>query len=226
MLAQRLWLWHPQRVLGLAMLNVAYNAPAPGPFDLEAVLQTTKAAFGRGLFYYWRLFTSDEGPGILEAHLESLFTAIHAKKLDHMNDTFATEDGMKDYLLADTRRELAPYATPQMQEEFVARFRRDGFAAPLQWYRAVKENVQWEVERKVPEERFKVTVPALYVGCTHDNVCLPAFIHGAVGKGLLPDLMIRELDSSHWCPFEKPKELGEVVLEYLGANFGGGKGML
>jgi soluble epoxide hydrolase/lipid-phosphate phosphatase len=202
------------------MLNVAYNPPG-GPYDLEKTLKLFKQAFGQGLHYYWRLFTSDEGPGILEAHLESLFTALHAKKLDHMKDTFTTEDGMRNYLLADKRQELAEYATPEMQREFVERFRRDGFEAPLQWYRAVKENVQWGVEQTIPEERFKVTVPALFVGCTHDNVCLPALIYRSVQAGLLPDLMIRELDSSHWVPFEKPKELGGVVMEYLNDKFGG-----
>ena len=144
-----------------------------------------------------------------------------------MNDTFTAPDGMKNYLLADTRQPLAAYATPAMQEAFVARFQRDGFAAPLQWYRATTENVHWAVEQKIPEARFKVAVPALYVGCTRDNVCLPALNQRAVDAGLLPNLMVRELESSHWCPFEKPDELGEVVLEFLGKNFGGGaKGML
>jgi soluble epoxide hydrolase / lipid-phosphate phosphatase len=204
------------------MLNAAYGPPT-GPFDLEQTLVLTKQAFGHGLYYYWRLFASDEGPAILNAHLESLFTALHAKKLDHMKDTFTTEDGMKNYLLSDTKQELADYATPKMQEDFVKRFERDGFAAPLQWYRALKENVHWEVEQKIPQERFKVTVPALFVGCDHDNVCLTALIYQSVKAGLLPDLMIRELDCSHWVPFEKPKELGEVVMEYLGAKFGDGK---
>jgi soluble epoxide hydrolase/lipid-phosphate phosphatase len=204
------------------MLNVAYNPPG-GPFDLEETLKLTKQVFGHGLYYYWRLFTSDEGPGILNAHLESLFTALHAKKLDHMKETFTTEDGMRNYLLLDTRQELAEYATLKMQEGFVSRFQRDGFEAPLQWYRATKENVHWGVEQMIPEERFRVTVPALFVGCSHDNVCLSALIHRSVQAGLLPDLMIRELDSSHWCPFEKPKELGEIVLEYLDGKFGAGK---
>jgi soluble epoxide hydrolase / lipid-phosphate phosphatase len=202
------------------MLNVAYSLPT-GPFDLEAMLKFFKQTFGQGLYYYWRLFTSDEGPSILNAHLESLFTALHAKKLDHMKDTFATEDGMKNYLLADTRQELAAYATPEMQREFVARFQRDGFAAPLQWYRAVTENVHWGVEQKIPGQRLKVTVPALFVACTHDNVCLPVLIQQSVQAGLLPDLVVRELDSSHWSPFEKPEELGAVVREWLDGNFGG-----
>lgn len=69
---------------------------------------------------------------------------------------------MCNYLLSDTRRELDDYATPEIQREFVARFQRDGFAAPLQWYRACAANVHWAVEQRIPEERFKVTVPALF----------------------------------------------------------------
>jgi len=201
------------------MLNVAYSPPS-GPFDLEGTLTLFKQAFGSGLYYYWRLFASDEGPAILNGHLESLFTALHAKKRDHMRDTFATEDGMRNYLLSDTRRELDDYATPEMQREFVARFQRDGFAAPLQWYRACAGNVHWAVEQRIPEERFKVTVPALFVGCTHDNVCLPVFNQTAVERGWLPDLVVRELDSSHWCPYEKPEELGAAVREWLDRKFG------
>lgn len=65
------------------MLDVAYGPPSK-PFDLEGTLTFFKQAFGSGLYYYWRLFTSDEGPAILNGHLESLFTALHAKKHDHM----------------------------------------------------------------------------------------------------------------------------------------------
>lgn len=127
---------------------------------------------------------------------------------------------MRNYLLADTRQELDDYATPEMQRDFVAMFQRDGFAAPLQWYRASAGNVHWAVEQRIPEERFKVTVPALFVGCTHDNVCLPVLNQAAVERGLLPDLVVRELDSSHWCPLEKPAELGVAVREWLDGKFG------
>lgn len=48
--AQRLYNLHADRVIGLVMVNIAYRAPSPEPFDLDKVIAMTTQVYGYGLF--------------------------------------------------------------------------------------------------------------------------------------------------------------------------------
>lgn len=49
-LAQRLYNYHADRVIGLVMLNVALIPPTPEPFDLDEVIKLTTQFFGYGTY--------------------------------------------------------------------------------------------------------------------------------------------------------------------------------
>jgi soluble epoxide hydrolase/lipid-phosphate phosphatase len=49
-IAQRLYNFHPDRVIGLVMLNVSYLVPTPEPFDLDKTIALTTQFFGYGTF--------------------------------------------------------------------------------------------------------------------------------------------------------------------------------
>ena len=193
--AQRLWLFHPVRVSALVLLNVGVFPVAE--FGLGAVLAATTQAIGYGTYHYWRLYESGEAGPLQDRHIESVFTMMHRAKQDHMLDTLCTPDGMKNYLLANTKDPTAAYATPEMRRAFVVRMARDGFTAPSCWYTATLENRNYPVEKDLPPERQVVTVPTLFVCCLHDNVCHPAFTKVGEQLGLLPNLEVAAIDSSH-----------------------------
>lgn len=64
-LAARFYLFHPARVVGIVLLNVAYSPPTHNgpPFDLGAMLEMTEKNIGRPLFTYWQLFTAPRWTG-------------------------------------------------------------------------------------------------------------------------------------------------------------------
>jgi soluble epoxide hydrolase/lipid-phosphate phosphatase len=217
-LAQRFWIFHPERCCGLAIVNVAYRGKPLGPTNLDQLREASTAAIGYFGFSFWYLLSSTEGPEILDAHLLSLFDAIHGTP-DSWMKTMCIEDGLKNWLLQDRTQPLAPYANEAMKRRFVARLSKAGFAAPLCWYYATMGSVQYDAEKDIPAERYVVSVPSLFVAGMLDRACVPTAIRPSIEQGLLPSLTVEELDAGHWSMLAKPHEMGEVFLRWLGNNF-------
>jgi soluble epoxide hydrolase/lipid-phosphate phosphatase len=216
-LAARLYNFHPERVKGLVTLNVAYVPPRGQPFHLDEMNAMMTQRIGYGSFWYWYLFTSEEGPKILDAHVESFFTALHGDPATWM-DIFCKKDGLKNYLLENRKQDVLQYATSEMREAFVKRMTEDGFTAPLLWYKAMVENRDLEAE-KVLHETSVVKVPLLFIAATKDLLGPPAAIQGPAQMGLLPDLTINEIDAGHWSMLAKPQEVGESLTKWLKSKF-------
>jgi soluble epoxide hydrolase / lipid-phosphate phosphatase len=134
-------------------------------------------------------------------------------------DIFCKKDGLKNYLLEDRTQEVLPYATPEMREAFMKRMTKDGFTAPLLWYKAMIEGRDVNAEKKVLSETSVVKVPTLFIAATKDPLGLPAAIKQPVQLGLLPDLTIDEIDAGHWCMLAKPQEVGEALTKWLKGKF-------
>lgn len=165
------------------------------------------------------LLASHRRTQICGAHLDSFFDAAHDKPEAWM-DTLCAKDGLKNYLLQDKKAvNLQPYATDEMRKHFVARLKRDGWAAPMCWYRAVVEGHQYESEKDLPAENYTVKVPYLFIAGMKDYVCLPALIEQPKSQGLLPKLTVEKIDTGHWCMFAKPKEVGEMFTRWLRGNY-------
>ncbi|KAI1631419.1 epoxide hydrolase-like protein [Biscogniauxia mediterranea] len=227
--AQRLYNFHPGRVAGLVMLNVGYAPPSPERFDLAAFNAQTEATFGYPLFAYQEFFVSAEARRILDADPGRFYDGIHGAGRDWMRELFCVRGNMRKWMLDEGEEgkgerwtvEPRPYVVrdPGARDAFVARFRRDGFAAPLCYYRAVSENVQSEAARRVPAENHVVRVPALYIICSQDAVCRPESSAAAKKAGLLPDIEEATIDSGHWSPYEKPDEIAELMNSFLERRF-------
>lgn len=215
--AQRVDNLHASRVCGLVMVNVAYLPPSGSPFDLDAILAATQGLFGYGTYWYWKLFASDEGPRILDAHLNSFFDLAYGSPGTWL-DTLCQPDGTEKWLLQDTRRPPESFVTETQREAFIQRMSRDKFDGPLLWYRASVRGVQDESELAVPKENIAVHVPTLFVAGTKDVVCLPELIKPSVQTGLLPHLTIVNIDTGHWPMHAKPQELGDSVVAWLKRN--------
>jgi soluble epoxide hydrolase/lipid-phosphate phosphatase len=100
-------------------------------------------------FSFWYLLSSPEGAEILDAHLPSLFDALHGNPESWM-EMMCVEDGLKNWLLQDKTQPLASYASEAMKRDFVAQMSKGGFAAPLCWYQATMGSVQYDSEQDVP----------------------------------------------------------------------------
>ncbi len=103
--------------------------------------------------------------------------------------------------------------TPDEMDAFVETFERTGFTGGINWYRNFTRN--WERSADVPT---KVTQPALMVMAELDAVLPPSAADGM--ETYVPDLekvLIR--GSGHWTQQEKPEEVNQAILGWLGTRF-------
>ncbi|KAI4798725.1 alpha/beta-hydrolase [Aureobasidium sp. EXF-8845] len=211
-LAQRFYNYYPDRVLGLVMVNVAYNAPGDSPFDLDATNEMTKKYFGYPTFAYWYLMAAEDGYKTLDDNIEGVFKVLHGAPHTWL-DTVCAPDGLKTFLLENKTQPTEPYATEEMKQTFVSRFSRDGFAAPTCWYKATVDGHQSFEAQKV--KAVTVDVPSLFIGFDSDKVCRPEMIGMSVMKGLLPKLTNVVLEGGHWGLHANADKFGKTVVEWL-----------
>jgi len=219
-LAQRFYLHHPEFVTGIVLLNVAYLPPGENKFDLATVNNFTEQIFGYPQFAYWELFSADDGHQIINANLEKFWEVLHGDVDEWMKKMFCVRGAMKKFLLSDEHVPLKPYAKdPKWKNDFMERFKKDGFEAPLQWYKATVNNVQWESDRTIRKELLTVQIPMLYIGCTGDAVCRTDMIEIPRKAGLLPDLEVQTIECAHWCAMEKPDEVSRHIRDFVTKRF-------
>jgi pimeloyl-ACP methyl ester carboxylesterase len=179
--------------------------------------------FGYPLLSYWYVLTAADGPELLVRNPDRTFNMLHDK--DRLQEFFCTPDTMRATLSAEKDDELTfelrPYARDEaLRKTFVERMRRDGFEAPVCWYKATTRNLQHNVDVKLPEDRDVVNVPTLYIGCKQDVVCRPEIMYESINKGLLPQLEQAEMiDAGHWAAYEKPAEVVTRLEEWLKRKF-------
>ncbi|KAL1858269.1 hypothetical protein Daus18300_010015 [Diaporthe australafricana] len=218
--AQMLWNLYPERVSGLAMVNVPYMGAARGPFDLDAVLEQSTQAFGYGVYWYWKLFTADDGGKVLGENSDILFDVAHAQSTDLWMETFCKEGGMRKALVTrgegyDLKRRS--YATEEVKKAFIERGKRDGFEGPVCWY---KSHVFGHQSEEPNPDNQVVNVPSLFLGYHDDIVCRKEGILPSIQAGALPQLTNVSLQGGHWGLLEFPDEFGKAVTEWLQKAYG------
>jgi pimeloyl-ACP methyl ester carboxylesterase len=96
---------------------------------------------------------------------------------------------------------------------FTDAFAAGGFTGPINWYRNFKHN--WKSTRGVDQT---VRVPTLFIGATEEMVASPKQVEAM--RPHVPDLEICWIqDCGHWTQQEKPEELNQVLLEWLGRRY-------
>lgn len=219
--ASRMYNYHPNRCAGLVNICIAYVPPSRQPFDLDAVNKMTEQAFGYPVYSYWYLFTADDGPAVLGDNIERLYAALHGHG-DDMKNAILGPNALRDYLTkGGPDISLLPYAQkPEFKQAFLDRMARDGFEAPLCWYRAAVSNLQMECDKELPEGVETVNVPTLYIHAKDDPVGRPESMYGSIQAGLLPHLEQAEtIEASHWVMLEKPEEVVERLEKWLGKHY-------
>jgi soluble epoxide hydrolase / lipid-phosphate phosphatase len=214
-LAQRFYNIHPDRCAGLIMLNVAVTPQPQGPVILDQLGPIMIKSLGYFPSAYWYLFTDPvDGPALMGDHIESLFTALHAEPTSWM-DTLCAKDGIRNWLEQDKKGPVQDYATDAMRQEFIKRMSRDGFTAPLCYYRAMVGGIFYEQTKELPAERYIIKVPYLFVAGMQDIICRPQAIEQAKASGLTPNLTVEEVDAGHWCMLAKSEEVGQILVKWL-----------
>jgi soluble epoxide hydrolase / lipid-phosphate phosphatase len=214
-LAGRLWLWHPERVVAVILLNVAYVPPSRDKFDLDVFNDSMEKLTGLRRYSYWYPFTAPYGAQLLKDKIESFWTALHGEG-NNFEDTLCHPGALEDYLRNNKTVPVRPYAQDTaLKDAWISRLSEQGFEGPLNWYKAQLQGIHWEVEKDIPVERLKITVPVLFIAALKDAVCLKQNIYFAEKAGLLPDLKIEDVVSGHWQTLEAPEKTGPIMATFL-----------
>lgn len=140
-MAHRMWLWYPERVVGVLLFNHAY-AP-PRPLDLDKFNAQTRQITGLPRFAYWEILVEPDAPRILRANIESVWASLHGRPKDWVEKMLCSYGALREFVENDRRVPLRPYAEdPKIKDNWIARFTRDGFEAPLRWYIAHVRGLQ------------------------------------------------------------------------------------
>ena len=137
-----------------------------------------------------------------------------------MKDFFTNPDAFPTYLVADTPEpEVRPYAQdPAFREHYLNKFKNDPLEGAMNYYIAMKDNIQSESDKHIPDEDYRIKVPFLYVGADQDAVCRPEMLDAS--RGLIDDCEEGPIaHSGHWSPYEAPKEMADPMIDWLKKKF-------
>ncbi|KAF2163664.1 hypothetical protein M409DRAFT_25852 [Zasmidium cellare ATCC 36951] len=221
-LASKFHAFAPERVCGLVTLGTTYLPPSPYPFDFEQIRGMQEQYVGYCSIWYFPLFTSEKGYRVIDENVENMFTALHGGG-DRMKEVCCYEGAMENWLRkpSNVEKEVLPYArNDQFRQEWIDRMKQNSFRAPLDWYKATAQSLDFEAENDALKAgNHVVKVPYLFVAALKDPLAPSAAVQGPIAQGLLPDVTLEEVDASHWCMLERPAEVGQAVVRWLSSKF-------
>ncbi|WP_340116298.1 alpha/beta hydrolase [Pelagibius sp. 7325] len=84
-------------------------------------------------------------------------------------------------------------------------------------WEGLARQVELDLSLDVTSEAARVAVPALVLGCRHDQI-VPPDIHARALAAAIPGAVYTELESGHCAPFEVPEALLDLVEPFLLRN--------
>ena len=207
-------LLHPDRFAGV----VGICAP-PVPRPRVPTTQAFRRIFGDNFFYI--LYFQEPGPADAELNRDPATTI---QKLlgsatvsgDALIDKRMVEPGPQGFLARIPERDGLPdWLSRDEFDYYVGEFTRNGFTAPLNWYRCFDRN--WELTAPHPSglPAATITVPSLFIGGTEDPTLAYTPRHRAreLVTGDYHEVMVD--GGGHWLPQERPAAVNAALLEFL-----------
>jgi len=202
-------LLHPDRFAGVVGLSVP-----PVPRSKVPTTHAFRKVFGDNFFYI--LYFQE--PGAADAELNRDPATTMRKLMGSLTPSDETaalrmlQAGPEGFL--DRIPEpggLPAWISQDEFEHYVTEFTRNGFTAPLNWYRCFDRN--WELTALTPANT--IDVPSLFVGGTADPTLAYTPRHRVreVVSGDYREVMID--GAGHWLQQERPAEVNEALLDFL-----------
>lgn len=211
----------PDRCLAAVHIGIAYMPPMPVMPDLETLNALTEQQVGYPRYSYFHLFTAPDAPALFAKQPESVWHVMHGDKKDWTKYVFCTPNAMREWIEAGkTDVRLKPYAQDErLKEEWKSEKRSAADWEPtFCWYRAFTEGIQAEADSTISQDRYKLQVPVLTIMCTGDGVNPVETLEAPKQAGMFADLTEKVMEVGHWCTYEQPKELSELIVEFLKAK--------
>jgi pimeloyl-ACP methyl ester carboxylesterase len=200
---------HPDRFAGVAVLSVP-----PVPRSRVPTTQAFRRLFGDNFFYI--LYFQEPGPADAELNRDPATTMRRLMgtltTADEVNALRMLAPGPEGFLdRIPEPNSLPDWLSQDEFDHYVAEFTRNGFTAPLNWYRCFDRN--WELTETTPAET--IAVPSLFIGGTADPTLAytPRDRAREVVSGDYREVMID--GAGHWIQQERPDEINAELLGFL-----------
>lgn len=203
-------LLHPDRFAGVAGLSVP-----PVPRSRVPTTQAFRRIFGDNFFYI--LYFQEPGPADAELNrdpattMRKLFGSL-TTATDDAAAVLMVQPGPEGFIARIPEPDGLPdWISEDEFDHYVDEFTRNGFTAPINWYRCFDRN--WELTATTPAAT--IAVPSLFIGGTADPTLAYTPRHRVrdVVSGDYREVMIE--GAGHWLMEERPGEVNEVLLDFL-----------
>ncbi|MFV8048964.1 alpha/beta fold hydrolase [Mycobacterium sp. 48b] len=196
-------LFYPDRVRAVVAMSVPPVPRAPAP-----PTQIWRKIVGDNFFYI--LYFQE--PGVADV-------ALGDDPRQSLRRSLAME-GLAEPPENLTDRPLPPlpdWTSPEEFEHYVRAYTETGFTGPLNWYRNFDRNWELTDPDSGVTARQTISVPTLFLAGTADPV-LSFTPRDRVREVVTGDYREVLIDGAgHWLQQERPGEVNEVLLEFLGA---------
>lgn len=239
--AQRFYLHHRDRCVGLCILSLAYQVPSDKHLSLYDENRRTAQRFGYPQWSYWEFFTAPDAPDLMRENVERFWEVNNGNYPSPlaeengrdiwMREMFCVKNGMREYVTGTGRWAgksvpLKDYPEGEKQKQrFVERMSRDGFEGPVCYYLNLTNNCNVEDDAALANSKNsgkdlrKIEVPMLYIGQTGDWVCRTDLMSDAKAEGLVDDLEEKVVEAGHWCLYECPDTIAKNISPWLQKRF-------
>jgi len=211
-LCSRLANYHQDRFIGFAFLALNYFPPSPD-FDIEALNALSFKEFGYTNFGYWTFFAREDAAQIIESHINAFFSLGYSTGDPELwKEHFCTVGSLEKWLKAD--RTGNPTISAEEFDLHIEELKKNGFASPLNWYKAFVYKLTPKDDAEIPKEKYQVAKPVFYAACLKDAACV-----AAIGKHITaencPNATVVEYDVGHWVTHEATDKLNKDLQNWV-----------
>ncbi|KAI6040381.1 Alpha/Beta hydrolase protein [Pisolithus marmoratus] len=204
LIGARFALWHPDRLLALAILSVPYAPPRTEYFSLEQLVQLFPS------FGYQLYFASEESASEIEAHLPTLFYSLYRTPNTRINAMLGV-GRLREILLSAPITEGCLLNDKEIAY-YVSNYKR-GMIGPLSYYRTTQIRFEEELAASLPSKP-RLTVPVIFIGGTDDKTCPQNAIE--TQRALIDKITVVRLEGKgHWLMLEAPETITSEILFWL-----------
>ncbi|KAF9226901.1 alpha/beta-hydrolase [Gyrodon lividus] len=201
--AGRFALWHPDRLLALAILSVPYTPPSRHHMSVHDMAQRYPA------FGYQVYLTSDDSTAEIGANLSSFFRLLFRKP--DWNSSWARTGELQQFVLNGCELDGCILNDKELSY-YISNYQR-GMTGPLSYYRTTKLRFQEEKASSLPSN-LRADLPVLCLFGTGDATCPPVAVRNS--KKFIDQLKVVPLSGvGHWVMLEAPQAVSEVILQWL-----------
>ncbi|KAA8648145.1 hypothetical protein EYZ11_002689 [Aspergillus tanneri] len=203
-LAYRVALWHPDLVSYLFTVCVPYAAPTTKYFSIEEMVQKVAPHFA----YQLQLSSGElEAPTRTKEGIKKFLSALYGGRTAEREVAWDAELG----ILLDKMERILPskLLSEEELEYYATEFARHGLRGPCNWYRT--REINYKEELAILDRR--ITAPVLFIQALKDAALPPHY-----GRGMtktIPHLTFKQINTSHWALWERPKEVNEMIAWWL-----------